>query len=82
MSKFEQQLVKYMTYGFVAGLLYSFLTKRTISMPASTPGASIQIQVSMDEYVMDCLFNAALFSVLVGAFFAICYAASKWMKPQ
>lgn len=80
MSKFEQQLVKYMIYGFVTGLFYSFLTKRTMSLSAEEP--NVQIQLSMDQYVMECLFNATLFSVLVGVFFAVCYAVSKWMKPQ
>ncbi len=82
MSRFEKILIKYMSYGFVAGLFYSFLTNRVAVQMGDGTGGSITIRSQLDDYVMDSLFNAALFSVIIGAFFAIWYWADRWVKPE
>ncbi len=75
MSKFEKRLIKYMSYGFVVGLFYSFLTNRVVAV--STVDSSAVMRSPLDEYVMDALFNATLVSVIVGALLAISY----WAYP-
>ncbi len=82
MSTFEKVLIKYMSYGFVAGLFYSFLTQRVAIHIGDGADGSISIRSPLDDYVMDSLFNATLVSVIVGAFFAIWYWADRWMKPE
>ncbi|MFD1884440.1 hypothetical protein [Paenibacillus wenxiniae] len=75
MSRFEKLLIKYMSYGFVVGLFYSFLANRVVAV--STVDSSAVLRSPLDEYIMDALFNATLVSVIVGALVAISY----WANP-
>ncbi len=78
MSTFEKLLIKYMIYGFVAGLFYSFLANRVVAVSTTDPSAVVRSTLS--DYIMDALFNGTLVSIIAGAFFAICYWTNRPLK--
>ncbi|SFR16292.1 rod shape-determining protein MreD [Paenibacillus sp. cl130] len=79
MSKFEKNLFKYLSYGFLVGIYYSFIQGPTTT--TSSLNGSLQLYtVSASTFIFRTLSTSFLLSLLSGVVYTIVFLSIRRNK--
>ncbi|MET3211171.1 UNVERIFIED_CONTAM: hypothetical protein ABIC26_004138 [Paenibacillus sp. PvR008] len=78
MSKFEKNLIKYLSYGFMVGLYYSFIKGPTQSSTVS--GVTKFFTLPTSDFIFSALSTSFLVSLIFGILYSLFFLAKRRNK--
>ncbi len=78
MSKFEKKLIKYLSYGFVVGIYYSFIKGPTHS--STVNGTTKFFTLPASDFIFGALSTSFLVSLIFGFLYFLVFLANRRNK--
>ncbi|AUS28991.1 hypothetical protein C1A50_4881 [Paenibacillus polymyxa] len=78
MSKFEKKLIKYLSYGFMVGIYYSFIKGPTHS--STVNGATKFFTLPASDFIFSTLSTSFLISIIFGFLYFLVFLVKRRNK--